>query len=316
MQWLDETATWKLSYTVWDMFAYPDSNKSNWKEDCLSYSPGATVNLGTRMPGIWLALHDATGRYQGMVRVLKFEGHMLVYDPLTNGAGWIPMRGVSSSLMAVKLWSTGDLGNFYPCPSVVPAGPEPSQPLPTGDGHKICAGQGWVITVHLDRTQSDLPCGTLKKCEIGHAHQAPLQSPQCLHGVRQWRRPHQWDRIMHLVAEHFMGSRAGSPWDYAPIAETTEKTPPAEDTGKTPPTEQVEDAPTDEQEPAHITPVEDDVVELHVGTGGPWLVPCGIKLVIKLSVNNIKCQIRCASSCWLIMFLSFFILIIYNTWCA
>ena len=69
-----------------------------------------------------------------------------------------------------------------------------------------------------------------------------------------------------LVAEHFMGSGVGSPEDYAPIAETTEKTPLAEDTGKTPPTEQVEDAPTDKQEPTHITPAEDDVIELHAGT--------------------------------------------------
>ena len=102
-QRLDETAMRKLSYTAWDMFAYPDSDKSNWKEDCLSYSPGTTVNLGTRMPGIWLALHNAAGKYQGMARVLKFKGHMLAYDPLTNGAGWIPMRGVSSSLMVVEL---------------------------------------------------------------------------------------------------------------------------------------------------------------------------------------------------------------------
>ena len=92
MQHLDETAMHKLSYTAWDMFAYPVSDKSNWEEDCLSYSPGAAVDLGTRMLGIWLVLHDANGRYQGMVRVLKFEGHMLAYDPLTNEEGWIPMR--------------------------------------------------------------------------------------------------------------------------------------------------------------------------------------------------------------------------------
>ena len=112
------------------MFAYPDSNKSKWKEDCLSYSPGVTVDLGARMLGIWLALHDATGKYQGMARVLKFKGHMLAYGLLTNGAGWILMRGVSSSLTAVELRSAGDLGNFYPCPSVVPVGLEPLQPLP------------------------------------------------------------------------------------------------------------------------------------------------------------------------------------------
>ena len=112
------------------MFTCPDSDRSNWKEDCLSYSPGVTVDLSSRMPGIQLALHNAEGRYQGMARVLKFEGHMLVYDPQTNGAGWILMRGVPSSLMAVELWSTGDLGNFYPCPSVVPAGPSPHNLFP------------------------------------------------------------------------------------------------------------------------------------------------------------------------------------------
>ena len=61
------------------------------------------MNLGARMPGIWLALHDANGRYQGMARVLKFEGHMLVYDLQTNGAGWISMRGVPSLLTALEL---------------------------------------------------------------------------------------------------------------------------------------------------------------------------------------------------------------------
>ena len=129
-QHLDENTTRKPSNTVWDMFACPDSDKSNWKEDCLSYSPGATIDLSSRMLGIWLALHNEEGRYQGMARVLKFEGHMLVYDPQTNGAGWIPMRGVPSSLTAVELWSTSDLGNFYPCPSLVPVDLKPSQPPP------------------------------------------------------------------------------------------------------------------------------------------------------------------------------------------
>ena len=92
----------KPSYTAWDMFVWPDSNKNNWKEDCLSYSPGSMVDLSLRMLGIWLALHDEEGSYQGVVRVLKSEGHMLVYDLQTNGAGWIVMRGVPSSLTAVE----------------------------------------------------------------------------------------------------------------------------------------------------------------------------------------------------------------------
>ena len=129
-QCLDEDATRKPSYTAWDMFAWLDSNKNKWKEDCLPYSPGTAMDLSSRMPGIWLALHDEEGRYQGVVRVLRFVGHMLVYDPQTNGARWIVMRGVPSSLTEVESRSTSDLGNFCPCPSVVPAGPKPTPPSP------------------------------------------------------------------------------------------------------------------------------------------------------------------------------------------
>ena len=111
-QCLNEDAMQKPSYDAWDMFACPDSNKTNWKEDCLSYSLGVTIDLSSRMLGIQLVLHDEEGKYQGMAKVLKYEGHMLVYDPQTNGPGWITMRGVPSSFTVVKLQSTSDLGNF------------------------------------------------------------------------------------------------------------------------------------------------------------------------------------------------------------
>ena len=100
------------------MFAWPESNKSLWKEDCLPYSPGSTVDLSTRMPRVHLKLHDWEGNYQGIARVLKYEGHMLIYDPQTNGAGWVAMKGVPLSLTEVKVQSAGDLGNFYPVPCV------------------------------------------------------------------------------------------------------------------------------------------------------------------------------------------------------
>ena len=47
-------------------------------------------------------LHDEAGRYQGVAQVLKFEGHMLVYDPQMNGVGWVMMRGVPSLLTEVE----------------------------------------------------------------------------------------------------------------------------------------------------------------------------------------------------------------------
>ena len=61
----------------------------------------------------------------------------------------------------------------------------------------------------------------------------------------------------------FHGIQGGITRDYTPIAETMEKTP-AEDTGETPPAK-VEDAPAGEEEPACVTPAEDDVVEIHAG---------------------------------------------------
>ena len=70
-------------------------------------------------------LHDKTGNYQGVARVLRYEGHMLVYDPQTNGAGWVAMRGIPSSLTEVESWSASDLGNFYPIPCTARAGLTP-----------------------------------------------------------------------------------------------------------------------------------------------------------------------------------------------
>ena len=88
------------------------------------------MDLSSRMPGIRLVLHDEAGKYQGVARVLKFEGHMLVYDPQTNAAGWVAMRGVPSSLTEVESQSASDLGNFYPIPSTAPAGPKTTQSPP------------------------------------------------------------------------------------------------------------------------------------------------------------------------------------------
>ena len=49
---LDKAATRSPSAIAWDMFAWPESNRSFWKEDCLPYSTGSMVDLSTRMPGV------------------------------------------------------------------------------------------------------------------------------------------------------------------------------------------------------------------------------------------------------------------------
>ena len=57
--------------------------------------------------------------------MLRYEGHMLVYNPQTNGVGWVAMRGIPSSLTEVESRSASDLGNFYPIRCTVPAGLTP-----------------------------------------------------------------------------------------------------------------------------------------------------------------------------------------------
>ena len=150
-QHLDEVATWSPSNIAWDIFAWPDSNKTYWKEDCLPYSPGSMVDLSSRMPGIRLVLPDEAGKYQGVVWVLKFEGHMLVYDPQTNGAGWVVMRGFPSSLTEVESWSASDLGNFYPSLSTVPAGPKATQSPPRGDNSGVWTDGDPITKMHGGR---------------------------------------------------------------------------------------------------------------------------------------------------------------------
>ena len=71
------------------------------------------VDLSTQMPGVRLKLHDQKGNYQGVARVLKYEGHMLVYDPQTNGVGWVAMKGVPSLLTKVKVRSAGALWETF-----------------------------------------------------------------------------------------------------------------------------------------------------------------------------------------------------------
>ena len=113
---LDKAATRSPSALAWDMFAWPESNKNFWKEDCLTYSAGSTVDLSNRMPGVRLNLRDRDGNNLGVARVLRYEGHMLVYDPHTNGAGWVAMKGVPASLTEVEARSAEELRNFYPAP--------------------------------------------------------------------------------------------------------------------------------------------------------------------------------------------------------
>ena len=63
-----------------------------------------------------LNLCNRDGNNLGVARVLRYEGHMLVYDLHTNSAGWVSMKGVPASLTEVEARSEEELRNFYPTP--------------------------------------------------------------------------------------------------------------------------------------------------------------------------------------------------------
>ena len=129
-QCLDKVAMQSPSYVAWDMFVWPDSNKDCWKKDCFPYSPGSMVDLSSRMLGIRLALHDESGRYQGMVWVLKFWRTYASLWSTNEWCRWVAMRGVPSLLTEVESRSASDLGNFYPSLSTVRASPKATQSSP------------------------------------------------------------------------------------------------------------------------------------------------------------------------------------------
>ena len=55
---------------------------------------------------------------------------MLVYDPHTNGMGWVAMKGVSASLTEVEARSAEELRNFYPAPRVTHEEPQATRSPP------------------------------------------------------------------------------------------------------------------------------------------------------------------------------------------
>ena len=77
---------------------------------------------------------------------------MLIYDPQTNGVGWVAMKGVPSSLTEVEVRSAGDLGKFYPVLCIAPKDAQTTQSLP----EKITEDRGLAKTEMPRRTAGDV----------------------------------------------------------------------------------------------------------------------------------------------------------------
>ena len=118
-----------LSTMVWDRFAFPQTEEKHWKEEVLLHYPGKVLDMGARMPGFKLMMQNEEGHYGNATHALKFEGHMLIYDPQKDASQWVPVRGVSASLTTLELRLANNLNNMNPYLHDRPGLVQPHSPM-------------------------------------------------------------------------------------------------------------------------------------------------------------------------------------------
>ena len=204
------------------------------------------VDLSTRMPGVRLNLRDRDGNNQGVARVLRYEGHMLEYDPHTNGVGWVAMKGVPASLTEVEARSAEELGNFYPAPHVTREEPQatrsppeevtvshgpPKAETPKPKTGTVEANVDWDTDDVQDRSRSPSPSAGIDAITLSESagDVPPAGQDTC------------------LVMDHVIEPGAVPPQENAP--EVEEKSP--------------DDAPSDDQQTELC---EGDIVDLYAST--------------------------------------------------
>ena len=99
---LDEVVTCHPSITVWNHFAFPQTEEKHWKEEVLSHYLGKVVDDGAHMLGIKLMMQNEEGQYGNAACTLKYEGYMLIYDLQKDVSQWVPVRGISTSLTSLE----------------------------------------------------------------------------------------------------------------------------------------------------------------------------------------------------------------------
>ena len=129
--------------------------------------PGKTLDVGARMPSFKLMLQDDNGEYPYSGHALIFEGSMLVYDHQRDIERWVPVRGMSATLMMPELRAAHDLNNMVPSPlSELPAAQPPSievmKCIPAGaesdtNSSIVDSGDEWDKTETVGPSRSSTP---------------------------------------------------------------------------------------------------------------------------------------------------------------
>ena len=109
---------------------------------------------------------------------------MLVYDPHTNGAGWVAMKGVPASLTEVEAWSAEELRNFYPAPCEMRDEPQatrsppeeaalspqlPKAEMPRRKTGNVEANVDWDTDDVQDRSRSPSPSAGISAIKLGES---------------------------------------------------------------------------------------------------------------------------------------------------
>ena len=157
--------------TAWDRFAFPQNEEKHWKEEILSHYLGKVVDVRAHMPGIKLMMQNEEGSYGNTAHTLKYEGHMLIYNPQKDVSQWVPVRGVSASLTSSELQLANDLNNMNPYlydgPGLAqPHSPRLVQGIPMGEeeesdtdscGEPSDSGEEWDKAEHGDWSRCPAP---------------------------------------------------------------------------------------------------------------------------------------------------------------
>ena len=82
--------------------------------EVFGYMQGLAVDLGPMVFPAHFHVTDSEGAFICSVRGLVLKDNMLAYNPSSNEAEWIPVRGTSSDLLQAEERSAHVLANLIP----------------------------------------------------------------------------------------------------------------------------------------------------------------------------------------------------------
>ena len=116
ISYLDGLAQHMPTRKTWDELVFPPplaEPHTPRQSSHLGYILGHTMDLGSTLPPpLRFHITNPNGEFLCVARGLLFEGSVLTYDPATNGAEWIPVRGTVNDLSPMEDGCALELSNI------------------------------------------------------------------------------------------------------------------------------------------------------------------------------------------------------------